>query len=48
MAFTVPSYVETVGDRCFEQCFGMAAITFEDASELRKLDHNSGIDPGDR
>jgi hypothetical protein len=35
--FTVPSSVETIGDRCFENCSRMRTITFEDASGLRKI-----------
>jgi hypothetical protein len=36
-AFTVPSSVVTIGDRCFEQCLVLTTITFEDASRLRKI-----------
>jgi hypothetical protein len=36
-AFTIPSSVETIGDRCFENCLRLTTITFEDASRLRKI-----------
>jgi hypothetical protein len=36
-AFTVPSSVETIGDRCFERFSRMTTITFEDASRLRRI-----------
>jgi hypothetical protein len=35
--FTVPSSVETIGDRCFEKCSRMTSITFEDASRLTRI-----------
>jgi hypothetical protein len=33
----VPSLVETIGDRCFENCSKLATITFEESSRLRKI-----------
>jgi hypothetical protein len=36
-SFTVPSSVETIGDRCFEYCSHMATITFEEISRLKRI-----------
>jgi hypothetical protein len=36
-AFTVPMSVEIIGDRCFESCPWLEAITFEESSRLRRI-----------
>jgi hypothetical protein len=36
-AFTVPSSVETIGDRCFEYCSRMTKIAFAKVSGLKRI-----------
>jgi hypothetical protein len=36
-AIIVPSSVETIGDRCFEVCAGIATIAFEASSKLKRI-----------
>jgi hypothetical protein len=36
-AFVVPSSVEIIGDRCFENCSVMSSITFEEMAKLKRI-----------
>jgi hypothetical protein len=48
-AFTVPSSVEIIGDRSFDDCIHLSTATFEETPKLKRislwaaLNHNSSV-----
>jgi hypothetical protein len=42
-AITVLSSVEILGDRCFESCWSLTTVTFEEPSRLKKI--GDGLSP---